>query len=697
MFNTNKLLLIWQQLTQHKVLFYVGLVIKVVLGVLLASNYMVQLFVPFMQYTVSNGFSQSYNYYYTIGNEAIFPYPLLMQVVLSVPLFLIQLVSNGKLSIFTCIIGIRLVLLLADITILYVLLQWLKSYSKQVLLIYWLSPLLIYITYVHGQLDVLPIALLMVSLYYLGKHKVITAFVILACAIGCKTSVVLALPFILIYSTRVFAKQIKKLLLAMLLLVIVLFIVNIPAFYTTGYRYMVYANAEQARLLDSYIAIGLHYKFYIIPALYLGLVLHFVSYWQMSRVLLLMYIGFSFGIITVFIAPNQGWYYWCMPFFMYFFVKAYRNALPIFIAVNVCYFLYFGITATSDYCAVWQMLLPQYKYYNIYHYLSNRNINVTTVVSLVSTLLQTVVIAYCYYMYRYGISQIKHHKMLYQPYLIGIAGDSASGKTTLANSLYNLFGTTNATVINGDDMHKWERGDANWKNYTHLNPLANNLHHNVVHLLQALKGKSFLRQHYNHDTGKFMPAKQIKANKIVLVEGLHSFYLQQQKELLDLKIYLQPQEETRVNWKIERDVKERGHDTATVLQSISSRVADANKYIQVQANDADIIICYSSNKEDTQLQITCSNQYNIQELVTQLQATKISAAHTYYNNTQTVTIKGTIPVQAIATVADVYTNQLEELGFGQVKWQAAMEGVIQLCIWHIINYKFQLSHHNLYE
>ena len=55
--------------------------------------------------------------------------------------------------------------------------------------------------------------------------------------------------------------------------------------------------------------------------------------------------------------------------------------------------------------------------------------------------------------------------------VFAIAGDSGSGKTTLGNYLKNYF--SSSFMLECDRYHKWERGDKNWDNYTHLNPEAN--------------------------------------------------------------------------------------------------------------------------------------------------------------------------------------------------------------------------------
>ena len=60
-------------------------------------------------------------------------------------------------------------------------------------------------------------------------------------------------------------------------------------------------------------------------------------------------------------------------------------------------------------------------------------------------------------------------------YIIGVSGDSGVGKTTLSNLISYLFNENNVLLLSGDDLHKWERNNPNWKTLTHFNPETNNL------------------------------------------------------------------------------------------------------------------------------------------------------------------------------------------------------------------------------
>ncbi len=685
---------------KHKKLFFLGLVIKLLFGTLLAGDNLVHLFAPFLKYSTTQSFFNSYNNFFQNGQGNAFPYPSIMLLVLSIPKFLLSFLSNNNLSqtTFVDLLSIRIALFLADVVILYILLQWLKKYTKLVMWMYWLSPILVYINYIHGQLDVLPLAFLFVSLYYLFKNKFISACIYLALAIGCKTSILLAVPFILIYAFKIFTKNKPQFWKGIFVFFVLLLIINIPAFISNAYLQMVYNNAEQVKIFATALPISNAYLFLLVPALYLLLIIRFSGYWLMSRNLLLMYLGFAFGAITILIAANQGWYYWCLPFFIYFLIKEFRYAILPFVCINIFYFIHFASIENSDYSSVFNLITNSINNSNIFSYFIQKGFNNELLVNLTSTLLQASIIGFCYFIYKHGITQIQQNKMLYQPYIIGIAGDSATGKTTLANSLLTLFGENNTTILNGDDMHKWERGNEKWNEITHLNPKANNLHLNMWHLLKLIKGGTVLRKHYNHNNGNFDKADKIHINRIVLLEGLHSFYLTYHKSLFDIKIFMKPDEELRVNWKLERDVQERGKETNDVLKSIANRKLDATNYVNNQESDADIVIGFSNNIEKKMaLKLQCENHINLDELIIQLENNQMKINHYYENDKQIVFLNGYISTEEIKSIALQLEDELEDLGFGEVQWENNYEGIIQLFLINIIFYKMQLHAATLSE
>merc|ERR1712118_272397 len=104
------------------------------------------------------------------------------------------------------------------------------------------------------------------------------------------------------------------------------------------------------------------------------------------------------------------------------------------------------------------------------------------------------------------------------------------------------------------------------------------------------EGKTVGKPIYNHVSGLLDPAEEIESPEILIIEGLHPFYDQRVRDLLDFKIYLDISDDVKFAWKIQRDMKERGHSLESIKASIESRKPDFDAYIDPQKKDADVII-----------------------------------------------------------------------------------------------------------
>ena len=170
--------------------------------------------------------------------------------------------------------------------------------------------------------------------------------------------------------------------------------------------------------------------------------------------------------------------------------------------------------------------------------------------------------------------------------VIAICGDSGSGKTTFSKHLKDT--NKNSVILDCDRYHKWERSSHWWKSYTPLNPYSNNLEDMIEDITLLKAGHSVSRPDYNHKTGKFTELEVIEPADVIILCGLHSFY--QSDYIGSFKIYLDTDEELRKEWKIARDVTERGYSEQQVLKSINSRKFDYEQYILPQRDVADLII-----------------------------------------------------------------------------------------------------------
>ena len=174
--------------------------------------------------------------------------------------------------------------------------------------------------------------------------------------------------------------------------------------------------------------------------------------------------------------------------------------------------------------------------------------------------------------------------------LIGVAGDSGCGKSTFLRRLTDLFGEEFMTVICLDDYHSLDRKGRKAAGVTALNPKANNFDLMYEQIKALKEGKAIDKPIYNHETGELDPPEKIEPNKVIVIEGLHPLYDERVRELVDFGVYLDISDEVKIQWKIQRDMAERGHTYEDILASIKAREPDFKAYIEVQREFADVVI-----------------------------------------------------------------------------------------------------------
>lgn len=176
------------------------------------------------------------------------------------------------------------------------------------------------------------------------------------------------------------------------------------------------------------------------------------------------------------------------------------------------------------------------------------------------------------------------------PFFIGISGESGVGKSTIANIISLYLGNENTLRLSTDDLHKWERTSPNWDRITHLNPAANNLELGDLHLIDLHDRKPIYRSVYNHSTGNFNPPIRLEAKKYIINEGLHAFFTEAMEKIINLKIFVDTDEELRTHWKLIRDTEQRGYKYNSVIEAINKRKIDGDSIRQKQISSADAII-----------------------------------------------------------------------------------------------------------
>lgn len=177
-----------------------------------------------------------------------------------------------------------------------------------------------------------------------------------------------------------------------------------------------------------------------------------------------------------------------------------------------------------------------------------------------------------------------------RPIIIGIAGDSAAGKTTLADGIAAAFGEDRSARLDLDSYHRYSRAERRARGITALHPDSNNLDLMEQHLRDLAAGEHVLSPVYNHAIGDFANPQRIRAAPLVIVEGLLALATPQLRRCYDLTVYLDPPEELRRRWKIGRDCSRRGYTPSEVTTEMERRLPDAVEFIHPQRRWADLVL-----------------------------------------------------------------------------------------------------------
>jgi len=176
--------------------------------------------------------------------------------------------------------------------------------------------------------------------------------------------------------------------------------------------------------------------------------------------------------------------------------------------------------------------------------------------------------------------------------LIGIAGGTASGKTTLAKILKDAF-QDEVTMLRHDFYYhdkSYFSVPEDKINFDHPDSFETEL---LIEDLKKLKsGKAVKRPVYSYKTNKRLKQKKlVRAAPIIIVEGILIFHYENLKEILDLKIYVDTDADIRLLRRITRDIRERDRTFESVKKQYLRTVKPMHqKFVEPSKYQADIII-----------------------------------------------------------------------------------------------------------
>jgi uridine kinase len=180
------------------------------------------------------------------------------------------------------------------------------------------------------------------------------------------------------------------------------------------------------------------------------------------------------------------------------------------------------------------------------------------------------------------------------PLVIGIAGGSGSGKTTVANVILERVGANRIAYLPHDayykdlsNLHPQQRAEIN---FDHPNSLDTHL---LIYQVQQLKENHPIELPIYDFTTHTRTAHTIpiEPHRVIIVEGILIFGEVRLRELFDVKIYVDTDPDLRFIRRLHRDITERGRTTESVIQQYLATVRPMHlEFVEPSKRYADVII-----------------------------------------------------------------------------------------------------------
>lgn len=660
-------------------LFSLGLVLRLLLIFFFIPATVSTWYVPFMENSLSTvSFKPWATWLSSGGDPAAFPYGYAMWAYFSPLMYVFKLIA-APLNY-----GYEFALLVADFGLLATLNSLTPNRQKLLLSVYWFSPIVIVSTYIFGLNDLVPALLLTLSIYFVNQTRFAHAGFVFAAAISAKLSMVVALPFfcIYLYNNKALRQHASKFLIGFVVSALIL---GLPFLWSPDAIQMLFGNPEMGKVFRLSLQLGDGINIYIVPLIYLTMIYMAWRVHRMSFEVFQATLGIAFLLIILMTPISPGWFIWVIPFLVMY--QSMSDRIGIYLVT------FFSIIYTLN-----ALLFTPVALFDGFRLVLIKGIHLPQILEAqLGSLLQTMMIAsgliLAIRIWREAITRNDFFRLSRKPFSVGIAGDSAVGKDTFADSLTSLFGSHSVAKISGDDYHLWDRQRPMWQVMTHLNPMANDLEGFSNDLIRLVDRKSIQAKHYDHESGKMGKPNLIKANDFIIASGLHALYLPILRDCYDLKIFLELDDSLRRHFKIIRDTKQRGHSVEKVLQSFDKRAIDSERFIQPQASHADLIfrlepihpsLLQGGNTERAiPLKLIVKSVRGFNELSLIRILIGVCGLHVDMNMTDDnsevlLVIEGETTDEDIKMAADILCPKVLEFLDGEPKWQSGIIGLMQL-------------------
>ncbi len=180
------------------------------------------------------------------------------------------------------------------------------------------------------------------------------------------------------------------------------------------------------------------------------------------------------------------------------------------------------------------------------------------------------------------------------PIVIGIAGGTGSGKTTVANVLLQRVGAHRLSFLPHDayyrDLRHLSMQERNRINFDHPDSLETDLL--VQHIQQLKNWESICLPIYDFTThSRTQQTILVEPHPVILVEGILIFYEQALRNIFDVKIFVDTDADIRFIRRLQRDIRERGRTTDSVINQYINTVRPMHlEFVEPSKRYADLII-----------------------------------------------------------------------------------------------------------
>lgn len=181
-----------------------------------------------------------------------------------------------------------------------------------------------------------------------------------------------------------------------------------------------------------------------------------------------------------------------------------------------------------------------------------------------------------------------------KPFLIGVAGGTGSGKTTVARRLYESLHLDSAVFLDHDAYYRDLPGlsleERALVNYDHPDSLDDDLL--IHHLGELLEGRSIEKPVYDFSAhARAADAVRVEPRDVILVDGILLFANKRLREMFDLKIFVDTDADVRFIRRLRRDLELRGRTTESVIEQYLATVRPMHfEFVEPSKRYADIIL-----------------------------------------------------------------------------------------------------------